>query len=125
MEKKLNEGQGPVLCNYSSSARPITEQTNIRKTLKVTDEPALHLSVVQQATPQSSSPLSSHAFLVAVQSSLVVHIIVTEWISKALACDLWQVPSEQVFTYLASSASSFDFEQTVSSSDCLPYSMQL
>ena len=68
---------------YFSSARPRTEQTAINKTLKETDEPALHLSSVQHETPQSSP--FSHAFFTVSQPALVVHDAVTVWISNALA----------------------------------------
>ena len=113
------------MTDHFRSARLTTEQTNITKRLEVTDDPVLHLSVEQQATPQSSFPLSLQAFLFASQISLVVHIIVTAWISSAVLCDLWQVSSEQSFRYLSSSASNFDLEQTVSFSESLPNSMQL
>lgn len=49
---------------YFSSARPRTQQADIRKTLKETGEPALHKSVSQQPTAQSSpSHLASWAAL--------------------------------------------------------------
>ena len=117
------------MIDHFRSARLTTEQTNMTKRLEVTDDPtddpALHLSVEQHATTQSSFPLSLQAFLFASQISLVVHIIVTEWIPSAVLCDLWQVSSEQSFRYLSSSASNFDLEQTASFSDSLPNSMQL
>ena len=39
---------------YLSSARPSTEQTVIRNTLKEADEPALHMSLTPQVTAQAS-----------------------------------------------------------------------
>ena len=121
----FNEGLPCQVINHFRSARPTTQQTNITKTLEVTYDPTLHLSVEQHATAHLSSPFSLQAFLLASQRSLVVHIIVTAWISSAVLCDLWQVSSEQSFRYLSSSASNFDLEQTVSFSDSLPNSMQL
>lgn len=114
----------PRFSVYIISARYNAEEVNIRMKLKETDEPPLHLSVVQHETPQSS-PLSSQAFLTTSQASAVVHVIATEWRSKAVACVLWQVPSGQSTTYLASSASNFDFKQTFSSSSAEPICTQV
>lgn len=94
-----------------------------RNILKERYETALHLSVVQHATPQFS-PLSSHALFAASQRPLLMQEAVTEWISNPVPCLRIQVSSAHVFTYLASLASIFDFEQTEPSSDSLPNSKQ-
>ena len=54
---------GKFFCSlYITSTRPTTQQTAIENTLEKTAEPALQLSVSQQATSLQASSLSQAAF---------------------------------------------------------------